>query len=174
MSLRDSLVGVKESMDTPLPLDAEEREERLLKELQQLRQLNAIIDNTRESIRAATSHVETVQANVDSSHLLADKWNTIMAQTSHTFSLLNDPTWHGRMAEQAQHEHRMRELELQQQQEAEERARREAEAAEAARIQAEQEEERLAREDRMKRRLYRGGSTRGGVRGGIRRGVRRG
>ncbi|QNP95917.1 DASH complex subunit Duo1-domain-containing protein [Yarrowia lipolytica] len=172
MSVRDSLLGLKESMETPLAQDPREREDQLQKELRQLQELNLVIENTREAVRAATLHVETVQANVNSSHLLADKWNTIMAQTSHTYSLLNDSTWHGRMAEQEQHEQRMRELELQHQREEEERLRREAQMAEQAQIQAKQEEEKRERQERMKRRLYRGGSVRGGGirRGGVRRG----
>lgn len=169
MSVRDSLLGLKDTLETPLSLDPRDREDQLHKELEQLRQLNHVIENTREAVRTAQHHVSTVQANVNSSHLLADKWNTIMAQTSHTYSLLNDATWHGRMAEQEQHEQRMRELEAQQQREEELRHKREMEMAEERKERERVEEEKREREERMKRRLYRGGSVRG-----ARRGVRRG
>ncbi|KAF2085008.1 hypothetical protein K490DRAFT_17216, partial [Saccharata proteae CBS 121410] len=71
------------------------RDQALRRELQQIRSVNKVIEDTVASLEKAKNNMDTVHHTVTSSTTLLQTWTRILAATEHNQRLILNPSWSG-------------------------------------------------------------------------------
>ncbi|KAI9798450.1 MAG: hypothetical protein M1825_005357 [Sarcosagium campestre] len=73
----------------------EAREASLQRELDGVRNINAVLEGVVSSLERAKGNMETVSRTVNSASTLLNTWVRILSQTEHNQRLILDPSWQG-------------------------------------------------------------------------------
>ncbi|KAL9076416.1 MAG: hypothetical protein Q9157_003677 [Trypethelium eluteriae] len=75
--------------------DADSREARLRQELENVRRVNKVIEDTVASLEKAKGNMDTVTRTVHNASTLLNTWTRILSQTEHNQRLILNPAWQG-------------------------------------------------------------------------------
>ncbi|KAK4190781.1 DASH complex subunit Duo1-domain-containing protein [Podospora australis] len=139
----------------------EAREGALQRELEGVRNINAVIEGVIGTLERAKGNMGTVSKTVDNASTLLNTWTRILSQTEHNQRLILNPNWNGASQDLQDIENEA----LQKQQEAERRA---------AELERRREEARRKAEEEERKRQAGTSTATSSTRGGISRGIARG
>ncbi|KAL9092592.1 MAG: hypothetical protein Q9165_004396 [Trypethelium subeluteriae] len=75
--------------------DADSREVKLRQELENVRRVNKVIEDTVASLEKAKGNMDTVTRTVHNASTLLNTWTRILSQTEHNQRLILNPAWQG-------------------------------------------------------------------------------
>lgn len=145
---------VSNSNDAYNGLTEEEREQTLIAELDQVRQVNDVMEGVLESIDTAEVNLETVLTTTKNANKVLDTWVSILSQTEHTKNLLFNEQWHGATKDDELQQEREVALQQKREKERQERERKQREQEVARKKQHELDERKRLKNEAMQRRIY--------------------
>lgn len=156
--LSNSLNSLKVRLNEDEPhqedITAEERQQTLEAELEQVRQVNDVMDGVNEAIEKSESDLDVVLNTVQNTDKLLDMWVKILSQTEHTQKLLSDPNWQGLTRDDELQAEREAALARKEEQERLEKERRQQQEAVRRKREEDMNQRRKLKEETMQRRIY--------------------